>query len=259
MTSPRNPSKDDGSGDDRSLEHRRHDPDFIAAQAGAEHPEPVAAALIASCDGCRAEYELQRQVREWLAGTEPVQLGDDERALLHERVAAVVSGRARLSGRRIRRPGLVWVQVGVAVAGLAAVVGLAGLLPRGGGPQAATTTVLAAERGGEESLASTTAAAGETMLAAADSAARTLLPGGDAQAVKAEIAALIARGPDPAGYSSDETDGPACIAELDAIEPISVAESTLDDTPIIIFILPGEGDPEALVFEVGTCDRVDLG
>lgn len=282
MTTPQNPRHRPGDGD-----HRLHDVDLVAAYAG-EDPgidREAAAALVSACPECRSEFALQREVATWMSVAGSVTLSDDERSLLHDRVGSAIAQTnvVSLTERRSRRqPGQILFRIASAAAAVAVVAGLGGVLGNVGGDsdggQAFQTVSAELAASGEE--ANTTAAAGETTTTAAFFAAgpteRTMLGGGDAEAVQREIEELTAKAVDEASAGVPEdaqadamTVIPPCAGAVADREVLLTAESALDGEPIIVFVVAGEEPadgtdssavtPEALVFKIADCSAVDLG
>lgn len=280
MTMPHEPRRRPG---DR--EHRLHDVDLVAAYAGDDPgiDRDAAAALVAACSDCRSEYELQREVANWMSGAPIVTLADGERSTLHERINRAIAQPTvvSLADRRARRqPGQLLFRIGTAAAALAVIAGLGGVFNLGGDNDGGLPFQTIASELAAGSEATTTAAAGATITTAASfaaaSAERTMLTGGDAEAVNNEIEEMIGRAaaPDEAGVPEDSQadamiDIPPCSDEVEDRDILLTAESVLDGEPIVVFVVSGEetpggpssesASPEALVFYVDDCSVVDLG
>ena len=267
----------------RDRDHRRHDLDLIASYAGDDPgiDRDSAAALVASCPECRSEFDLQRRVAAWTSAAPLVTMNEAERSLLHDRIDGAINQPNVVSidrHRSKRQPGQLLLRIGTAAAALAVVAGLGGLFTEIGGDDDGGTAfqTIASElaAGSDE----TTAAAAATTTAAsfaAASAERSVLPGGDADAVREEIEELMARAaaPEEAGVPADaQADAmngiPPCIDELSGREVLITAESVLDGEPIVVFVVStteesepaaSGADVEALVFRTVDCSTVDLG
>ena len=279
MTMPQEPRPRPGD-----QEHRLHDVDLIAAYAG-EDPgidRDAAAALVAACPECRSEFALQRDVARWMSESPVVRLGDEERSSLHDRINHAIAQPTvvSLADRRSRRqPGQILFRIGTAAAAVAVIAGIGGVFNNVGGDSGGVAfQTIAAELAAESDEETTMAAAATTTAAnfAAGSFERAMLAGGDAEAVSREIEELLARAasPESAGAPADTqadamTDTPPCSDEVEDRAILLTAESVLDGEPIIVFVVAGEEDPdavssdtevpEALVFKIADCSSIDLG
>lgn len=246
--------------------HDLHDLDLIAAHASGE-TDPRAEALVSICAQCRAEYDLQRQVREWLKLAPVVTMADHERSALQYRVSEQI-GRSRA-----RAPGALLLRIGAAAAGLAVLAGLSGVLGQlgGGTRQAAFSTVagslsatesmIPADDGDLNDAAGSTEAASATTAALAMAAPQTRsFPGGDEAAVRDEAETLIeeAATAPAAGTAYDRVAAPPCVEEIEGLTPLLWAESVLDGEPVVIIVVEGEEAPEASVYRLDGCELVDL-
>jgi hypothetical protein len=247
--------------------HDQHDLDLIAAYASGEI-DPRAEDLVGSCAGCRVEFDLQRQVREWLVSAPMVTMADHERSALHHRVTAQLGHvlKNRRAGARRFAPSTLLVRLGAAAAGLAVVLGLSGVMGQlgFGGATAATTTLAATEAVNAQVTDEASGLAASTTAApSADyglASMRSSLIGGDADAVREEAKALAEElnVPTYAGQATDRVAAPPCVDQIEGLTPLLWAESLLDGEPIVIIVVEGEDQPEALVYRLDTCELVDL-
>lgn len=253
--------------------HDLHDLDLIAAHASGE-VDPRAEVLVSTCGDCRAEYDLQRQVREWLSLAPAVTMAEHERSALQHRVAGQIDRQA-MAGTQDRRktqaPGALLLRIGAAAAGIAVLAGLTGVLGQiGGGSAGSATTVaaagtlaatesmLAADDGDlSEPDASTEATTAMLGMAAPESRG---LPGGDEAAVREEAKTLTEEAVTDTATAAAENRvaQPPCVEEIEGLAPLLWAESFLDGEPVVIIVVEGEENPEALVFILKTCELVDL-
>lgn len=170
------------------------------------------------------------------------------------------------------------MRIGTAAAALAVVAGVGGLFNEIGGDNDGGTAFQTIASELAAGSAETTAAAAATTTTAASFAAasteRSVLAGGDADAVRAEIEELMARAASqeeagvPADAQADAMTGiPPCNDELAGREVLITAESVLDGEPIVVFVVSrteeseptaSEADVEALVFRTVDCSAVDL-
>lgn len=247
--------------------HDLHDLDLIAAHASGEI-DPRAEALVSTCTQCRAEYDLQLQVREWLKLAPVLTMADHERSALQHRVSAQI-GRSRT-----RAPGGLLFRIGAAAAGLAVVAGLSGVLGQLGrvtgaaatttnaaGTVAATESMLAADDGDLTDAAGSAEDASATTAALAMAAPESRsLPGGDEAAVRAEGETLTeeAATAPAAGTAYDRVAAPPCVEEIEGLTPLLWAESVLEGEPVVIIVVEGEEAPEALVYSLDNCELIDL-
>lgn len=256
-----------------SNNHDHHDLDLIAAHASDES-DPRAAALISTCMYCHAEYDLQRQVREWLNQAPVVTMADHERSALQHRVSEQL-GRLQVAGlsgkRRTRTPSALLLRLGAAAAGLAVVAGLSGVLGqlgRGGGASlttavgnlSASESMLPADDDDLNDAAGTMEGAATTAAFATAAPESRALPGGDEAAVRIEAEALTEEADtEPTAIAADgRVAVPPCAEEIEGLTPLLWAESILDGEPVVIIVIEGEENPEALVYRIDGCELVDL-
>ncbi|HKY48912.1 MAG TPA: hypothetical protein VJQ79_13115 [Acidimicrobiia bacterium] len=282
MTMPQDPRQRQGDHD-----HRFHDVDLVAAYAGADPGIDAerAAALVGACPDCQSEFSLQRGVAGWMSRAPVVTMDDQERSLLHDRIATAIGASTvvSLTDRRSRRqPGQILFRIASAAAAVAVVAGLGGVFGnlRGDDGGDAFQTASAELSADAEESAATAAEATTTIaipLAAGGAAERAMLPGGNAEVVQKEIEELIARaaevdaaGAPPEAQADAMTASPSCLSSVEGREVLLTAESMLDGEPIVIFVVSAdlEADtgpdsevlaPEALVFKVADCSVADLG
>jgi hypothetical protein len=243
-------------------QHLQHDPELIAAYAeGLLADGEEARRLVEECTHCRREYELQRGVKSLISGLPQARLTDPERLELHAIIERLPGGRVvTLEDRRRTQR---WMRVAsVAAAGLV-LVGLGavfvGMMGAGSRNSFTTSEALLTEGPTE---AFDTAAATTTIAASAAETYR-LFTGGDADAVRAEIDAMLDESSQPAygaGPSEDaaQLEEALCTAEVSSREVLQTAQSRLDGRPIVIFVVATEDGREALVYDEATCVLVEL-
>ncbi len=249
-------------------QHLQHDLELIAAYAeGLPADGDEARHLVEVCADCKREYDLQRGVKSLVASLPPVRLTDPERLELHAIIERLPHGNVITMNDRRRTQR--WMRVAsIAAAGLV-LIGLGAVFvgTMGAGSRGAFSTTAGALGGNDsstEAIAPTTAAGGTTS-AAAETALDTLrlLAGGDADAVRAEIDALLDESSQPLYGASPREDatqgeGAACADEVSTREVLQVAESSLDGRPIVIFIVATQDEREALIYDEATCVLVEL-
>ena len=244
-------------------QHLQHDLGLIAAYAEGLPVDDVAPRLVDECLDCRREYELQKAVKGLLGGLPPVLLTDQERSHLHAAIAGLPGGTVIALGDRRRAQR--WMRVASVAAAAMVLVGLGAVYVgmMGGGSQGALTTTAGALAAGSsaESFESTTAAATSTTSETASDRYR-LMPGGDAEAVRAEIDFMLEDSLSPA-YGLDAQEDAAqrearCLEEVSQRDVLDIALSRLDGRTIVIFIVATEDGKEALVYDEATCLFVDI-
>lgn len=219
-----------------------HDLDLIAEYA-ANHKDnsSPAASLVMSCPECRAEYNAQRRVLDWLAEAPSVSMTADERASLHARLAPVVAKEGVVTPLRPLTRRLLLVSGSVAAVLLAVVA-----LGTFNGPVRGVFSDLA---GG---VASATTAAAELAMPTAGSAERSAENLGEI--TDEELATFLTEadrqvednGLSPSSQQAEGYDA-HCQQTFDSANSDFVAYARLADRPIEIYeIDAGERRREAL-------------
>lgn len=247
-------------------QHLQHDLELIAAYAeGLLADGDEARHLVEECADCRREFELQKGVKSLVAGLPPARLTDPERLELH----AIIR---RLPRRNVitmedRRRTQRWMRVASVAAAGFVLIGLGavfvGTMGAGSRSSFSTTAGALQAEGSTEALATTTTAAATSTVAEGAFDTSRLLAGGDADAVRSEIDALLDESSQPlygASRSEDAAQGfeVLCSDQVSTREVLQVAESRLDGRPIVIFIVATEDDKEALIYDEATCVLVEL-
>jgi hypothetical protein len=257
--------------------HDSHDLDLIADYAGGtlDGDTAEAARLVATCDECRAEYHLHREVAAWLRSAPPVTMTEAERAAFHAGVAAGVERDAKVVTLPARRQWR-WTAIGSVAAAMLVTVGVAGVLQTGlgrGGAGSDTTAAgsevaaaegadltaeryLAEDADGAEIDASTDNAettSAETITAPSEQAYAPIVDLGELplDGLLAEIDELVVTLPDsaavftltPDDFGAAELPTPVCFTSPETA-PALVATATVDRRAVEAFVVvdPDGGD-----------------
>lgn len=219
-----------------------HDLDLVAALAEGAPPEDAgnAAELVESCPICRAEFQMQQQMRAGLRSLPPVELDAAERALLHRRVSAATGDRRRAPATRS------WLRLAPVAAALALIVGVAAVLTSQGNHTTSGSVALdskAAAPGvgsrGETTLTTVASVAGANATAELHTLANAGVPDLGTVDLDELLRRLPSDGVAPAALDSS----PSCLAEAQGTV-LRVAVATVDGREVVAFLVGGE--PEAV-------------
>jgi hypothetical protein len=192
-------------------------------------------------------------------------LTDSERLELHAILKRLQRGNVvSLEDRRRTQR---WMRIASVAAATFVLVGLGavfvGTLNRPQSRSAFSTTAGGLGNDSSTEAMATTTTAAATTSAAAEGAFDTyrLLAGGDADAVRAEVDALLDQSVTYYTASPEQQtsqDQALCLEEVSDREVLEVAHSRLDGRPIVIFIVATEDGKEALIYDEATCVVVEL-
>lgn len=243
-----------------------HDLDLIAEFASGE-PSDDARRLVEACAECRAEFQLQQEIRNLLASLPAVTLTNEESETLHRSLSPL--GGAKVISITERRRAQLWLRVGSVAAGIFVVAGLGTVVASQlGGGAAGGDTAFEALSSPTTTAASdfTTAAAAAELAPAGEESDHGLrqLAGGDESAVRAEMENMLNSYSSSAGATTTGDGAPGadleqrCSDQLPAGTIVDRAESFLDSKPILIYLVDDSGDVSAVVLDAATCSTIDL-
>lgn len=239
------------------MTEHEHDLDFIAEYAGGANL-PGAADLVATCAVCRAEFDSQQRVAQWLAAAPAVSMTPEERAALR--------GATRPDSKV--KPGLLgWTyRIATVAASVAAVALVVNVATPDMARQAASLTESASpstpenryDAGTAGGIAAPTTAAATT-LALASGESTNLVAADDMTELKVEVAELVDQARQESQESSTVTDAAAteCLAQIGERTVLLSATGRLGDRTVVVHVVQAE-QPEAHVFDAATCEELDL-
>jgi hypothetical protein len=234
----------------------QHDLDLIAEYAGGADL-PDAADLVATCAICRAEFEGQQRVANWLAAAPVVSMTSEERAALRSAVRPDAKVKTGFLGWTYR---IATVAASVAAVALVVNVALPDAAQRASLTQEASpsTPDNRYDAGTAGGLAAATTAAPPGTTAALEGMT-TLGAADDLSQLKVEVAELVDQAREVAQESSTVTDATetACLGQVSDRVVLLSAMGSLGERTVVVFVLQGD-PPEAHVFDTVTCEELDL-